>query len=85
MNTIIWTTKAARQLRKIAEKTAQKRIYAETQTLAEFPNCANLKKLTNADYPYRLRIGDWRVFFTFNGAVSIISIEEVKKRNERTY
>ena len=28
---------------------------------------------------------DFRVFFEFNGNVHIISIEEVKKRNERTY
>ena len=34
---------------------------------------------------YRLRVGDWRVFFEFDGAVKIISIEEVKKRNEHTY
>jgi len=34
---------------------------------------------------YRLQMGDFRVFFEFDGDVRIIDIEEVKKRDERTY
>jgi len=34
---------------------------------------------------YRLRVGDYRVFFEFDGSVHVIDIEEVKKRDERTY
>jgi mRNA interferase RelE/StbE len=34
---------------------------------------------------YRLRVGDYRVFFEFDGGVKLVSIEEVKKRDERTY
>jgi len=30
-------------------------------------------------------VGNYRVFFEFDGAVRIVSIEEVKKRDERTY
>jgi mRNA-degrading endonuclease RelE of RelBE toxin-antitoxin system len=45
----------------------------------------NVKTLTNHEYGYRLRVGNYRVFFEFDGAVSIVSIEEVKKRDERTY
>lgn len=41
-------------------------------------------RLINHKYSYRLRIGDYRVFFEFDGEVNIVSIEEVKKRNERT-
>ena len=85
MNTIKWTSKAARQIGKIADKPMRQRIYQDVQTLADFPNCMNVKKLTNSEYPYRLRVGNWRVFFSFDGAVRIVSIEEVKKRNERTY
>ncbi|CRI66473.1 Plasmid stabilization system [Thiocapsa sp. KS1] len=85
MNTIQWTCKAARQLRKIKEKSARQRIFAEVQLLATFPDCVNVKKLTNHVYSYRLRIDDYRVFFEFDGAVRIVLIEEVKKRNERTY
>lgn len=85
MNTIQWTDKAARQLRKIADKTIRQHIYQEAQTLADFPQCANIKKLTNSRYPYRLRVGNWRVLFTFDGEIRIVTIKEVKTRNERTY
>ena len=36
-------------------------------------------------YPYRLRVGNWRVFFTFDGEIRIVTIQEVKPRNERIY
>lgn len=49
------------------------------------PNCQNVKALTKHEYQYRLRVGNYRVFFNFDGVVHIVSIEEVKKRDERTY
>lgn len=84
MNSIQWTAKATKQLRKLKNTAMQKRIYTETQALANFPNCAKIKKLTDTERDYRLRIGDYRVFFSVDGAVRIICIEEVKKRDERT-
>lgn len=85
VNTIKWTAKAVRQARKIKDAAMRARIFEETQALARFPDCANVKKLTNAAYPYRLRVGDYRVFFTFDGFIQVVFIEEVKRRNERTY
>jgi mRNA-degrading endonuclease RelE of RelBE toxin-antitoxin system len=85
MNDIVWKVKAAKQLEKIRESAVRKRIYIESQVLTDFPNCQNIKKLKNHDYSYRLRIGDYRVFFEFDGDVQIVSIEEVKKRDEHTY
>ena len=85
MNTIQWTAKAARQLRKIKDAALQQRIYLETQTLQSFPDCTGVKRLSYHDHSYRLRVGDWRVFFEFDGGVKVVSIEEVRKRNERTY
>lgn len=85
MNTIHWTPKATRQLRKLKDKEAQKRIYRGVQPLSDFPDCPGIKRLTNHDYSYRLRVGDYRIFFEFDGSVRIVSIEEVKKRDERTY
>jgi mRNA interferase RelE/StbE len=32
-----------------------------------------------------LRVGSYRVFFDYDGGVRIVSIEEVRKRDERTY
>jgi mRNA-degrading endonuclease RelE of RelBE toxin-antitoxin system len=85
MNSIEWTSKASKQLRKIKDSKTRKAVYLESQSLSTFPDCAHIKKLTNHTYPYRLRIGDYRVFFTFDGEVRIVFIEEVKKRNEHTY
>lgn len=85
MNIINWTDKAIRQLRKIKDTDMQKRIYKETQVLQDFPKCASVKHLNNHKCPYRLRIGDYRIFFDFDGVIKLISIKEVKKRDEHTY
>ncbi|HDL1710241.1 TPA: type II toxin-antitoxin system RelE/ParE family toxin, partial [Mannheimia haemolytica] len=54
--------------------------------LAYFPYCANIKALTNHQYDYRFRVGNYRIFFNIEGeTMNIVSIEEVKKRDERTY
>ena len=45
----------------------------------------NVQELTNHEFGYRLRVGDYRVLFDFDGAVRIVSIEQVRKRDERTY
>jgi mRNA-degrading endonuclease RelE of RelBE toxin-antitoxin system len=46
----------------------------------------NVKALTDHAYGYRLQVGNYRVFFDFlGGDVCIVSIEEVRKRDERTY
>ncbi len=55
------------------------------ETLKDFPNVPGIKRLTNSPVGYRLRVGTWRILFDFDGAAHIVSIEEVKRRNERTY
>lgn len=55
------------------------------ETPARFPEVRNVKALTNHRYPYRLRVGAYRVFFEFEDAIRIVRIEEVKKRDDRTY
>ena len=86
MNKIIWRPKALRQLRKIKDERVQEQIFQETQSLKAFPDCVNVKRLTNHRYGYRLRVGRYRVFFDFqDGEARIVWIEEVKKRDEHTY
>lgn len=84
MNTVIWKQKATKQLRKL-DRRFQSDIYDAVQTLKEMPNCSNVKALTSHQYDYRLRVGNYRVFFDWDGEVRIVDIEEVKKRDERTY
>lgn len=85
MNTIEWTEKALRQAHKIKDKAMRARIFDETQALRDFPHCSGVKRLTDHAYSYRLRVSDYRVFFEFDGGVKVVFIEEVKKRDERTY
>ena len=82
MKRIEWKQKALRQLRKIKDRKQRECIYDAVAELASFPQCENIKRIKTTDI-YRLRVGSWRVFFT--EALEIIWIEEVKKRNERTY
>jgi mRNA interferase RelE/StbE len=84
MYRIKWQTKAVRQLRKIPEN-AEQRIRAAVNTLVEPEKATNVKRLRSHDYDYRLRVGNYRVFFDVEKTVEIVWIEEVKKRDERTY
>ena len=85
MNKINWRPKAVKQLMKLP-KPDQKTIRDEVgEQLIQFPECRNVKQLTNHAYSYRLRVGRYRVFFEFDGSVKIVNIEEVKKRDEHTY
>lgn len=84
MNKINWTRKAVKQLSKIS-KPDQAKIYDAAQALAYMPNVQNIKGLTNHKYGYRLRVGNYRVMFDWDGSVKIVNIEEVKKRDEHTY
>lgn len=82
---IQWATKAVRQLRKFTTS-VQQQVFSGVARLSDWPQVQNVKKLKDRD-DYRLRVGDYRVFFTIHpdGTVTVIRIEEVKKRDEHTY
>lgn len=82
---IEWQKKARRQLDKIAARDTRREITSAVASLADFPNVVQVKKLVNHQHEYRLRVGRYRVLFDVLDAVRIISIEEVKKRDDRTY
>jgi len=81
---IQWTRKAVKQLRRI-QAADQVRIYDAVQALMYMPHVQNVKALVRHAYGYRLRVGAYRVLFDWDGSLHIASIEEVKKRDERTY
>lgn len=84
MNTVNWTKKAFKQARKLGHQ-ARVQVVKDAGSLKDFPNVAGVKALTNHQYAYRLRSGDYRIFFEYDGEIKIVTIEEVKKRDERTY
>lgn len=85
MNTINWQPKALRQLRRIDVHAGKQIRTAVSSELVDLASARNVKALTHHEFGYRLRVGNYRVFFEFDGAVRIVSIEEVRKRDERTY
>jgi mRNA-degrading endonuclease RelE of RelBE toxin-antitoxin system len=85
VNAINWQPKALRQLRKIDAHAGKQIRAAVTTELADLSKTRNVKALVSHEYGYRLRVGNYRVFFEYDGAVRIVSIEEVRKRDERTY
>jgi mRNA-degrading endonuclease RelE of RelBE toxin-antitoxin system len=74
-------------VRKFKNPQASASIFDGVQALQDFPQCTGVKTLINHEHQYRLRVGNYRVFFNVDasGEVFIVSIEEVRKRNERTY
>jgi mRNA-degrading endonuclease RelE of RelBE toxin-antitoxin system len=77
--------KAFKQLARLP-KTVQVSIRDSVNAkLPDFPNCAEVKALKNHRYGYRLRVGNYRVLFDFDGTITVVSIQEVRKRDERTY
>lgn len=84
MNTINWTRKAVKQLLKL-HAPHQLQIRDAVTQLVAMPDVGNVVALTRHEYGYRLRVGNYRVLFDWDGAVKIISIQEVSKRDERTY
>jgi mRNA-degrading endonuclease RelE of RelBE toxin-antitoxin system len=56
------------------------------ESLAKWPDVPNVKALSDRD-DYRLRVVRYRVFFTVtpNGKITVILIEEFKKRDEHAY
>lgn len=85
MNSINWQPKALRQLRKIDAHAGKQIRIAVTTELVDLSSARNVKALKDHEYGYRMRVGNYRVFFEFDGAVRIVSVEEVRKRDERTY
>jgi len=86
MKTITWKNRARKQLKRIP-KNYRLKILHSVSKLKDFPECDDLDiiQLTDHRYGYRLRIARYRVFFDNKETLKIIEIQEVKKRDDRTY
>lgn len=86
MNEVIWHNRARKQMKKIPVH-FREAIFGCVDQLAAFPECPHLdiKPLTGHRYQYRLRVGRYRVLFDHEEALKVIGVEEVKKRDDRTY
>jgi len=81
---IEWQNKARKQLRKLGNPAAAARILSAIEDYASGKPC-DVKALVEHAFTHRLRVGDYRVLMTVSKTVEICLIEEVRKRDERTY
>lgn len=83
-----WKRKAFKQLAKV-QRQQQSKIQVAVTKLENSETWGDVRKLVNHEYDYRLRVGDYRVLFNATNDETIeindVSIEEVKKRDDRTY
>ncbi|AXV72783.1 cytotoxic translational repressor of toxin-antitoxin stability system [Ralstonia solanacearum] len=84
MNAIHWTARAARQLRKL-DRQHQRVLVEAVGQLEAMPHCRQVRALREHRYGYRLRVGDYRVLSDWDDGIRIVDIQEVSKRDERTY
>jgi len=82
MKKVEWLPKALKQLAvfPVADRI---RIADSAKKLSNFPNVSSDIKKLKGRPEYRLRVGRYRVIFT--DELTIIEIQEVKKRDEHTY
>jgi len=53
---------AIKDLKKIDSK-SKERLHTKILNLKNFPDISNIKKLTNFEPAYRMRVGDYRILF----------------------
>jgi mRNA interferase RelE/StbE len=86
MFSIEWTKKAIKQLAKIQPEHQRETIYDAVAELKYNPATQrHVKALSNHKMGFRLRVGNYRVLFDVENGVKIVTIAEVKKRDDRTY
>ena len=87
MAQISGTGRAVKDLRKLPSDD-QKAIREQINVMQSYPDVTSLdiKKLTDQDGQYRLRVKSYRVLFEFiNGEPLVIEIQRVLRRTSTTY
>ncbi|TVS09214.1 MAG: type II toxin-antitoxin system RelE/ParE family toxin [Gammaproteobacteria bacterium] len=84
---VLWTRRAAKQAGKLP-RAEQRRVVEAVGALEDWPGCLqvqDIRRLTRHERLYRLRVGRYRVLFDVDPALEVVSVEQVRKRDERTY
>ena len=80
-----WTRNAVKQASKLPQAD-RARVIAAVGRLREWPNCAqDIKPLQGHAHQYRLRCGRYRVLFDVEAEIRVVRVEQVRKRDDRTY
>lgn len=78
---IEWKTSAAKELRKLPKQIIAKVLAAITDLPAN-PRPSGVRKLTESENAYRIRIGDYRVVYNIFDKRLVIEIIKVRDRKE---
>ncbi len=70
---------AIKDLRKLDHE-ARNRLHNKILDLSNFPDVSNIKKLTNFEPAYRMRVGNYRILFNVNE--DIVEIGRVLHRKD---
>ncbi len=83
---VIWSKAAIKQLTRIDTR-YQKTIKQKVSSLTDFPLVGlDIRKLSEFDNRHRLRVGDYRVLFELlDGEPNILEIQEIRRRQIKTY
>ena len=73
------------RLRREVTKTANNGIKGDGKKQPRLMPSVTGRSAEGHRFDYRLRVGRYRVLFNYADVVKIIEIQEVKKRDERTY
>ena len=85
MYEIDWSPRARRQLAKVRPRGLQLRLVDAVGRLSAFPSVPGLERLVDHRFGFRLRVGAWRVLLDVETERHLVLVQEVRKRDERTY
>ncbi|MQM39674.1 hypothetical protein KBTX_03705 [wastewater metagenome] len=84
---IEWTRRATKEAARL-DAPDRRRVVTAVGGLADWPACRetlDVKALKGHAHQYRLRVGRYRVLFDVEDSLEVVSVERVRKRDERTY
>lgn len=87
MTDVHWTGKAVKDLRSLPSND-QKAVREKINAMQSYPDLKGLdvKKLTDSDGQYRLRVKSYRVLYTLSNNVPVvIEIQRILRRTSTTY
>ena len=81
MYRIEFTSAAARQIRKL-DRPVRTRLLDAIESLASSPRPDGVKKLASTENAWRIRVGDYRVIYSIEDDVLVVTVVRVAHRRE---
>ena len=81
MYRIIFTSSAARELRKLS-KPLRQRIGTAIDAIQDNPRPSGVRKLVGYQKLYRIRVGEYRVVYAIEDEIRVVRVTRVRHRRE---